>query len=122
MATAATSLNSFKEVQAFLNAFVTKNSVSIGTSPHGDFWNGLSYKDFTDGNVPGVEDAGMPPTKILVKGDSSKSPIIQALRGMVAPFDPASFPGPMPPTGKALPMSTPDIKELADWIDKGCPE
>src|ERR1700681_1997566 len=62
-------LNSFKDVQDMLTAFVTSQGVPISGAPHVDFWNQLTYAQFTTGDVPGVTDPtdptkGMPILKI----------------------------------------------------------
>lgn len=122
-------LNSYSDVQNFFNGILNQNvSTSSGNTelkdtknnaPHADFWNTLTYDQFVNGNVPGVN----PPMKILIKGNSAQSNIILALSGATGTaFDPntGSF-GPMPADGP--PMFTPaQIQELADWIDKGCPK
>jgi hypothetical protein len=123
-------LNSFKDVQDMLNTFVTSQGVPVSGAPHADFWNSMTYAQFTTGNVPGVTDPN-DPTKalpILKKGDSKNSNLVLALSGAVGTlFDPshdggdATGIGPMPPfPPPALPPA--QIKDLADWIDRGCPE
>jgi hypothetical protein len=46
-------LNSYADVQKYLNNLVAVLGSSIGRAPHGAFWNTLSYEQFTSGNVPG---------------------------------------------------------------------
>ena len=43
----------FKDVQAYLDAIAKKNG-HLGNSPHGAFWNTLSYDDFKTQSVPNV--------------------------------------------------------------------
>jgi len=124
-------LNSFSDVQNFLDAVLTQNISQqtggpeindVAGSPHRNFWRNLTYDQFVNGNVPGVKDPTTnQPMRILVKGSSAKSNIILALSGAAGTaFDPDTGGiGPMPANGP--PMFTPaQIKELADWIDGGC--
>ena len=125
-------LTNWKEVQAFLQA----NSGSITSSPHGAFWNTLTYDQFVNhsannpdlgcvpdprgvaGGPPCVKDANGNPVQILIKGNSKDSNIILALKGL-PPFDCSFFPQ-MPDGG---PYWTTDmVNQLAAWIDAGCPE
>jgi len=117
-------LTSWKDVQAFLSA----NSGSVSGAPHGAFWNTMTYDQFVTGCVPDPNgEAGGPPcvtdangnnVQILVKGNSQKSMIILALKGL-PPFDGSFFPQ-MPKGG---PYWTVDqVNELAAWIDADCPE
>jgi hypothetical protein len=55
-------LNTFADVQAFMNQFVADHGTDLSGSPHADFWN-KDYNSFVNGDVPGV-----PGVKILVKG------------------------------------------------------
>jgi hypothetical protein len=50
----AMALNSFADVQKFFNDFISANGIDIAGSPHGAFWNTLTYDEFDTGNVPGV--------------------------------------------------------------------
>ena len=127
-------LNSYVEVQRFINGILTRNISSqtnqpeindVPASPHGAFWN-LPYDQFVNGNVPGVKDpVTKQPMKILIKGNSAKSNIVLALSGMPGTvFDPdpnnGDF-GQMPPNGPPM-FSPQEIKQIADWIDSGCPQ
>lgn len=106
-------LNSFKDVQDFIDMVLTTNNELGGVSvaPHGNFWRKLPYVEFTTGNVPGV----FPATKIMVKGDAKNSVLIGVLRGTNTDFDQMPANGP--------PFFTDDqIASIADWIDAGCPE
>jgi hypothetical protein len=49
-------LTSFAGLQQFLNNFVQNNNINIASAQHAAFWNNLSYSDFINGNVPGVQD------------------------------------------------------------------
>ncbi|MGH9930332.1 MAG: hypothetical protein ACREA9_14050 [Pyrinomonadaceae bacterium] len=113
-------LNNYADVQAALNAFVTKAGVTPGQAPHKAFWNSLDYTEFTTGNVPGVP-AG--PWKILVVGDSKNSNIIQILNGVGDAYNdfgqmPQPNPPYLPPAGNEQAAL---IADLAAWIDAGCP-
>jgi hypothetical protein len=106
-------LNSFDEVKALLNQFVTDNGTDLSGSPHGAFWN-TDYDSFVNGDVPGVRGV-----KILVKGDPDKSNLIKILQGPITvngrtiermPADGSPF---MPPD---------KIASLAGWIRNNCPQ
>jgi hypothetical protein len=110
-------INSFKDVQNFINQFLKDNKETSGVpnAPHLDFWNSLSYTDFTQGNVPGVTDENNKPVRVLIPGNSAASTIIQVMNGSSTVFDQ------MPANGPPF-FSSPQVKELADWIDAGCPQ
>lgn len=100
-----------------------KNNGPIEFSPHGAFWNEMSYRQFIEGNLPEVTDrATGKPLKILIVGNARESNIIMALRGTKGSmFDRETGSiGRMPPTGPF--MSDEEINQLADWIDRGCPD
>lgn len=108
-------LNSYADVQAMFNKFVSDhNTIHIGDAPHADFWNSLTYDQFVDGNVPGVDGD----VKILVKGDPDHSNIITILRGTLTLPSGDAFPR-MPEGG---PFMTTEIDSLADWIKRNCPQ
>lgn len=112
-------LKTFAEVQQFIDQVLTQNGEvgAVSNAPHRSFWTTLSYQEFTTGNVPGVS----PATRILVVSDSKNSNIIQALQGLGQLFGPDGAIGQMPANGP--PFFTDDqIKEIADWIDLGCPQ
>jgi len=44
----------YPDILAYLDAIMKKEDRSIDGSPHGDWWSGLSYADFTTGPVPNV--------------------------------------------------------------------
>lgn len=106
-------LNSYQDVQAFFNDFIAANQIDIDSSPHGAFWNTLTYDQFVNGNVPGV--AGS--VRILVSGNSADSNLVKILKGPLT-VNGRTFRR-MPGGG---PFMTDDmIASLADWIDRGCP-
>jgi hypothetical protein len=117
-------LNSFAEVQAFIDKVLTDNNEinEVQFAPHGAFWNDLPYQEFVTGNIPNVVDPNTgAPIPILVKGNSSASNLIHSLRG-TGLFDPAQgvF-SRMPANGP--PFFTDDqIAQIAGWIDRGCPQ
>ena len=119
-------LNNFKDVQAFITNVMEENKVEGAPppkSPHKAFWLSMSYTDFTTGTVQGVKDpATGNPIPVLTVGDSASSTLIMALRGQGPLFDPktGAF-GRMPANSQAQ-FTAAQIKELADWIDAGCPE
>ena len=117
-------LNSFADVKVFFNQIMNADGVRAGLpgSPHHDFWNTLSYTQFTTGNVPGagsVDPNTGNPISILVIGNSGASNIIAALQGTGPIFGPAGI-GRMPAGFPAF--TDVQIAELADWIDRGCPQ
>jgi hypothetical protein len=116
-------LNSFADVQAFISQVLTTNGEDASGAPHKDFWNTLTYEQFTNkdnqpnqGNVPGVDSV-----QILVVGDSKNSNIIQALRGQGL-FDPNTGQYPQMPAFGPTYFTEDQIDEIAAWIDNGCPE
>jgi hypothetical protein len=127
-------LNSYAEVQKFISDVLTKNISSdtnqpeingMPLSPHKAFWD-LPYDQFVNGNVPRVLDPKTnAPMKILVKGDSAHSNLILSLKGAAGTVfdknDPNAPVGQMPANGPPM-FTDPQIQELADWVDKGCPE
>lgn len=119
-------LNSYEDVKNHLNSILTANAQMSSTqhAPHHDWWNSMTYEQFTTGNVPGVSDPDTgQPMPILVAGNSSKSNIILALQGTPnTPFDPNSGAfGQMPADGPPFFDPATQIQPLADWIDAGCP-
>lgn len=122
----------YHELQTFINDIMRRNISSQTNRPeledaldtrHGAFWN-LPYNDFINGNVPKVKDpdTGLP-MRILIPGSSAQSNIILALKGAPgSPFDPetGNFTQ-MPADGPPM-FTDAEIAEIADWIDRGCPE
>jgi hypothetical protein len=118
-------LKSYAEVQAFITNVLAANGEAggVNSAPHLAFWSTLSYNDFVNGSVPHVIDPSTQlPIPILVKGNSAQSNLILSLQGKGPLFDPKSGSiGQMPANGP--PMFTLDqIKQIADWIDSGCPQ
>jgi hypothetical protein len=114
-------IKSYTEVQALLNDFVQKNNVPIASTPYGAFWNRMTYKEFTEGDLPGVTaPLTGKPLKVLVVTKPGESNLILALRGAAGSvFDPVEGSvGRLPPTGPF--MNDEDIKRIADWIEQGC--
>jgi hypothetical protein len=107
-------LNSYADVQQYLDNLIATLGSNIGGAPHGAFWNTMNYQQFTTGNVPGVSGNW----KVLEVGSSTTSNIILALRGD-SPFDGSTFPQ-MPADGPPF-ADAGQIQPLADWIDHGCP-
>ncbi len=105
-------LNNYADVQNALNEFCKSVNVNPKSAPHGDFWNTLSYEEFTTGDVPNFNNV-----KILVVGDAKSSNIIQILEGV---GQMAGIYGPMPP-GVPQDEKTDIISELSTWIDNNCP-
>jgi hypothetical protein len=116
-------LNSFADLKAFITSILKANGdwASVGNvgCPHKDFWDTLTYTEFTTGNVPGVTDGSGSAVPILKTGDSRNSALIQVLSG-TGIAAPTGFFNQMPDGG--TPFSTSQIAQIADWIDRGCPE
>jgi len=86
---AITPLNSFADVQDFLDQILSDNneSAALSFAPHKVFWRNLTYDQFVNGNVPGVTDpATNLPMPVLVSGNSANSNLIMALQGIGAAF------------------------------------
>ena len=110
-------INTYQDLQNFLNNWVQSNGVPINLAPHGDFWNTLTEDQFVNGNVPNVTDPNTGnPLKIMIAGDPDHSNIIMALSGTPGTiFDPNTGSiGPMPPNGPS--MSKDDINAIGAWI------
>jgi hypothetical protein len=120
---AITPLNSFADVQNFIDQVLANNNEQGGVpnAPHQAFWRKLTYEQFVSGTVPGVTDPDTgQPIPILMKGDSANSNLIHSLKGEGPLFGPDGF-GQMPANGP--PFFTADqIASIAAWIDKGCPK
>jgi hypothetical protein len=106
-------LNSYKDVQAFFNDFVSTNGIAIDDSPHGAFWNDLTYDQFVNGDIP-----SQPGVKILDSSNSADSNLIKILKGPLK-VDGRNFRR-MPGGGPTF-MTDTMIDILANWIDHGCP-
>jgi hypothetical protein len=105
-------LNSYKDVQDLFNNFIAANQIPIDDSPHGAFWNDLTFDQFVKDDVPNV-----PGVKILVRGKSAESNLIKILKG---PLTVGSQQFRRMPGGGPF-MSDEMIASLADWIDRNCP-
>lgn len=117
-----TPLNTFADVQKFLDQVLSQNGdlEDVSNAPHGVFWRKLNYSQFVNGNVPGVSDPTTgAPMRILVKGSSATSNLIVALRGVGSIFGPGGTIGRMPIGGTAF--TADQIASIAAWIDKGAP-
>jgi outer membrane protein assembly factor BamB len=120
----STGLKSYQEVQQLIVSTLKANNEPFNQAPHKDFWATLSYDEFVTGNVPNVQDPNTgKPMPILVKGDSSKSNLILALRGAKGTlFDPDTGAiGRMPANGPPY-FTAAQINAIAGWIDAGCPQ
>jgi hypothetical protein len=109
----ATQLNTFADVKALFNKFITDNGTDLSGSPHGDFWN-VDYDTFVNGDVRGIRGV-----KTLVKGDAEHSNLILILRGPLT-VGGRTFER-MPADGSNY-MAPELIASLADWINRGCPQ
>jgi hypothetical protein len=105
-------LQTYADVQAMFNTFISANSIDLSGSPHGSFWN-MDYDAFVTGTVPGV-----PGVKILVKGDADHSNLIQILK---VPITMGGQDFEQMPAGGPY-LSADLINAFADWINRGCPQ
>lgn len=125
-------LTNYAAVQKYLTGILNRNISTVtgnseqadsANAPHGVFWNNLTYDQFVNGNVPGVNDPSTgQPMPILVKGNSKKSNIILALQGAAGtPFEANTGSiGQMPADGPPF-LTADQVQPIADWIDAGCP-
>jgi hypothetical protein len=114
-------------LRAYINNILTQNKLAGGVAdaPHQNFWDKLNYREFTTGNVPGVDSGPKPPYRILIVGDGANSNIVMALQGKGPLFnkDNGEF-GRMPANAEppGMPYFTDQqIQSIIDWINKGCP-
>jgi hypothetical protein len=116
-------LTSYQAIQNFIDQVLQTNAESGGVkrSPHKAFWSTLSYQEFTQGNVPGVTDDKNNPVRILMPGNSGQSALIQVLKG-TGIADPATGAFERMPANGPPFFTDQQIKEIADWIDAGCPK
>lgn len=115
-------IKSYSELGPYIDSILKANSDFPVAHRHKDFWNTLTYTQFTTGTVPNVVDPTTnQPMQILVVGDSSSSNLIWALAGKPGSlFDPNTGAiGQMPLNG--TPFNADQIKPIADWIDAKCP-
>jgi hypothetical protein len=113
---------------AYVNSILQQNNLAYGVAraPHANFWDSLSYREFTTGDVPGLKNFGpMSSYRILVTGDGTNSNFVLALQGIGPLFDDITgvF-GRMPPN--AVPPGRPfftdaQIDPIIHWINRGCP-
>jgi len=122
-------LNSFTDLQNFLNSFCQNNGVAISSARHAAFWSTMSYQDFITGVVPNVTVPNTNPpqtlpilNKISGKYDGPSSNIVMALAGTTGSlFDPNT--GSIGQMAQGGPyMSCDQILEISDWITRQCPE
>jgi hypothetical protein len=114
-------------LRAYINGVLKQNNLADGvaSAPHLNFWDTLNHKEFTTGNVPGVDIGPRPPYPILVCGNAANSNLVMALQGKGPLFDKdtGEF-GRMP--ANASPPEMPyftdvQIEPIINWIDRGCP-
>jgi hypothetical protein len=112
---------------AYLDGILQRNNElnGVATAPHKNFWDSLTYQQFTTGNVPGISFGPTPPYPILVVGDAASSNFVLALQGEGPLFDnnTGAF-GQMPANANppAMPFLTAaEIQPIIDWINNGCP-
>ena len=112
---------------AYIDGILQQNNEAggVAVAPHRNFWDTLSYTEFTTGSVPGVNFGPSPPYPILTVGDGANSNLVLALQGTgpLVDNDTGAF-GRMP--ANANPPERPffsamQIQPIIDWINKGCP-
>ncbi len=114
-------------LRAYINGILKQNKLADGVAdaPHQNFWDKLNYREFTTGNVPGVDSGPNAPYRILIVGDGANSNIVMALQGKGPLFnkDNGEF-GRMPANADppGMPYFTDaQIQPIIDWINRGCP-
>jgi hypothetical protein len=114
-------------LRAYINDILKQNKLvdGVANAPHMNFWDNLTYKEFTTGNMPGVTEGPSPPYRILIVGDGANSNLVMALQGKGPLFnkDNGAF-GRMP--ANAEPPEKPyftdeQIQPIINWINKRCP-
>jgi hypothetical protein len=126
----------FAKVQSYLNAILRAPDPQgdIGNSPHGTFWNSMSYSEFITGNVPGGQrtECNGRPTPIIDQKNPEQSPLYVILtdrNGFCAMPKMPEF-GPFiddPGYATTLPDGTPitgdEIRQgILEWLTNGFPE
>ena len=110
-------INSYADFQNFMDACCTKAGADPDLSGHGRWWRDMDYNTFkTSGTVKGQ--------RVVTVGDPNNSIMIHALRGDTPDFsatDPNATYGRMPLNANSY-FEDPDINEIADWIERGCPD
>jgi hypothetical protein len=114
-------------LRAYINGILNQNKLADGVAnaPHQNFWDKLNHREFTTGNVPGVDFGPSPPYRILMVGDGANSNLVMALQGKGPLFnkDNGEF-GRMPANAEppGMPYFTDaQIQPIIDWINRGCP-
>ena len=119
----ATVITSFAQLGQYIDGILSANGDLPVGGKHKQFWDTLTYQQFTTGTVPGIVDpTTLQPMKILVVGNSKASNLIMALAGAKnTVFDPTTGAiGQMPLGGTAFTPA--QIAPIAAWIDAGCPQ
>jgi hypothetical protein len=111
----------------YIDSILTQNNEAGGvpSAPHKNFWDSLSYVQFTTGNVPGVNFGPSPPYPIIAQWNGAASNFVMALQGKGPLFDPdnGAF-GQMPANANppSMPFFTADqVAPIVAWIDAKCP-
>jgi hypothetical protein len=112
---------------AYIDGILQQNNEAggVASAPHLNFWDTMTYAQFTTGNVPGVNVGPSPPYPILVVGNAANSNLVLALQGVGPLFDnnTGAF-GQMPANANPPAMSfftVAQVQPIIDWINKGCP-
>jgi hypothetical protein len=112
---------------AYLDGILQRNNElnGVATAPHKNFWETLTYQQFTTDNVPGISFGPTPPYPILVVGATSSS-FVLALQGVGPLFDnntgafgqiPANANPPAMPS-----LTAAETQPITDWINNACPK
>jgi len=91
----------------------TELSDTINQSPHGAFWDNMTYEQFVSPSAV-VPNVGIGP--IVTPGDASTSFFVQALQGGI----PSQGIGQMPADGPPY-FTTAQIQPIIDWVNAKCP-
>jgi hypothetical protein len=107
-------ITNYAQLGQYIDGILTANgqmSDTINGSPHGAFWDTMSYADFTNQSsvVPGTTIS-----PIVVPGNASQSNLVLILQGPLQGIP--QMPADGPPYFTAA-----QIQPIIDWINAGCP-
>ncbi len=126
----------FAKVRSYLNAILRAPGLQgdINNSPHGAFWDTMSYSEFVNGAVPGGARTTCQgqPTPIIDKNNPAQSPLYLILTqpngfcGMpqMPEFGPfITDPGYQTTLPDGTPITGDEIRQgLLEWLTNGFPE
>ncbi len=111
-------LKTFAEVQQLIDQVLTQNGEIGGVSaaPHGSFWTALSYQEFTTGDVR-RQPRGLRSWSSAISRTPTSFRLCKYRPIVRSEWRIGQMPGNGPPF-----FTDDQIKEIADWIDLGCPQ